>query len=106
MRMKLKKNSKKQKVKRSKKRKTSILKIKKATKKKGEHARVSGLRSRITGDMTIVQVMRARPDAVEKLLNMGMGCGGCQFAMMETIEQGAMVHGLDVDRVLKELNSD
>jgi hybrid cluster-associated redox disulfide protein len=36
---------------------------------------------------------------------MGMGCGGCQFAMMETIEQGAIVHGLDVKKVLKELNS-
>jgi hybrid cluster-associated redox disulfide protein len=55
--------------------------------------------------MTIFQAMRVRPDSVEKLLNMGMGCGGCQFAMMETIEQGAIVHGLDVKKVLKELNS-
>ncbi len=55
--------------------------------------------------MTIYQAMRVRPEVVEKLLNMGMGCGGCQFAMMETIEQGAMVHGQDVKKVLKELNS-
>ena len=72
------------------------------TKKKSS---VSKKKVEITKDMTIFQAMRVRPDAVEKLLNMGMGCGGCQFAMMETIEQGAMVHGLDVKKVLKELNS-
>jgi hybrid cluster-associated redox disulfide protein len=70
------------------------------TKKKSSKKKVE-----ITKDMTIFQAMRMRPDSVEKLLNMGMGCGGCQFAMMETIEQGAMVHGLDVKKVLKELNS-
>lgn len=75
----------------------SILK----TKKKKSRSKVK----EITGDMTIYQAMRARPEVVEKLLNMGMGCGGCQFAMMETIEQGAMVHGQDVKKVLKELNS-
>lgn len=72
------------------------------TKKKSS---APGKKTEITGDMTIFQAMRARPDAVEKLLNMGMGCGGCQFAMMETIEQGAVVHGLDIKKVLKELNS-
>ena len=72
------------------------------TKKKSS---VSKKKVEITKDMTIFQAMRVRPDAVEKLLNMGMGCGGCQFAMMETIEQGAMVHGQDVKKVLKELNS-
>lgn len=80
----------------------SISKIKKKEQK--ERTRASGQRSRITGDMTIYQAMRVRPEVVGKLLNMGMGCGGCQFAMMETIEQGSIVHGLDVEKVLKELN--
>ena len=87
---------KKQKVRRLNKRKTNILKTK--------HRRVAKKKDEITSDMTIYQAMRMRPDSVGKLLNMGMGCGGCQFAMMETIEQGAMIHGLDVEKVLKELN--
>ena len=100
----------KKKVKHSKMQKTNISKINKKKKvsrvgkKKNEPTRGSAPRVRITRDMTIFQAMRMRPDVVEKLLNMGMGCGGCQFAMMETIEQGAMVHGLDAEKVLKEIN--
>jgi hybrid cluster-associated redox disulfide protein len=60
---------------------------------------------KIVGSMTIMDAMRSRPEVVEKLLNMGMGCCGCQFAMMETLEQGCAGHGLDVKKVLKELNS-
>ncbi|MEI7719149.1 MAG: DUF1858 domain-containing protein [archaeon] len=58
----------------------------------------------VTGEMTIMEVMRSRPDSVEKLLNMGMGCCGCHFAMMETLEQGCAAHGLDIKKVLAELN--
>lgn len=58
----------------------------------------------ITGDMTIMQVMQSSPDSVAKLLNMGMGCCGCHFAMMETLEQGCAAHGLDTKKVLVELN--
>lgn len=59
---------------------------------------------KITGDMTIMEVMRSNPDSVAKLLNMGMGCCGCHFAMMETLEQGCAAHGLDIKKVLVELN--
>lgn len=59
---------------------------------------------KVTGKMTIMEVMRTNPDSVSKLLNMGMGCCGCSFAMMETLEQGCAAHGLDIKKVLKELN--
>ncbi len=72
--------------------------VKKKSKKK---AKVTKL---ITGDMTIMEVMRSNPDSVAKLLNMGMGCCGCHFAMMETLAQGCAAHGLDVKKVLVELN--
>jgi len=51
-----------------------------------------------------MEVMKTNPDSVSKLLNMGMGCCGCHFAMMETLEQGCAVHGLDIKKVLVELN--
>jgi len=59
---------------------------------------------KIVGSMTIMEVMRTCPSSVEKLLNMGMGCCGCQFAMMETLKQGCETHGLDLKKVLEELN--
>jgi hybrid cluster-associated redox disulfide protein len=58
----------------------------------------------VTGDMTIGEVMKRKPEAAMKLLNMGLGCGGCHFAMIETLEQGCCMHGLDVKKVLAEIN--
>jgi hybrid cluster-associated redox disulfide protein len=83
--------------------------IKKKSKLKSVKAkkslRESVLQHKIVGSMTIMQVMQANPDSVAKLLNMGMGCCGCHFAMMETLEQGCAAHGLDLEEVLKELNN-
>lgn len=60
--------------------------------------------SETTKDMSLGEIMKKNPDNVMKLLNMGLGCGGCQFATFETLEQGCEMHGLDVEKVLKELN--
>lgn len=43
-------------------------------------------------------------DAAEKLAEAGLFCGGCPMAQFETVENGAMAHGLDVDEILEELN--
>jgi len=43
--------------------------------------------------------------AVEILMKEGMGCVGCVFAQVETLEQGCISHGVDVDKILKKLNS-
>jgi len=77
---------------------SSKKKVKVSSKKKSKKT------VKVTGEMTIIEVMRSRPDSVEKLLNMGMGCCGCHFAMMETLEQGCAAHGLDIKKVLVELN--
>lgn len=58
----------------------------------------------ISKDMNIADVVNKNPDAALKLLDFGLGCGGCHFAVFETIEQGCEVHGLDVNEVLEELN--
>ena len=41
---------------------------------------------------------------VDKLMECGMHCLGCMMAHGETIEEAAMVHGLDVDVLIDELN--
>jgi hybrid cluster-associated redox disulfide protein len=54
-------------------------------------------------DMTIAEVLDARPDAAEKLLEMGLMCGGCPMSQMESLEGGAFVHGMDPEEMITEL---
>lgn len=58
----------------------------------------------ITKDMLIAQIIRTKPDAAEILMKHGMGCIGCPSSQMETLEQAAMVHGMDVEVLLTDLN--
>ena len=39
------------------------------------------------------------------LLNIGMHCLGCPSSQMETIEEAAMVHGIDPEALVKEINA-
>lgn len=58
----------------------------------------------ITKDMTIGEVIRKMPTAAEVLMSFGMGCVGCPSAQAETIEEAAMVHGLNLEELLEALN--
>jgi len=58
----------------------------------------------ITKDMLIGEILRERPDAPEILMRFGMGCVGCPASQMESLEQAAMVHGLDLNEILEALN--
>jgi hybrid cluster-associated redox disulfide protein len=60
---------------------------------------------KIKKDMTFYELIESNPDAARKLAERGMFCGGCPMAMMETVEQGAMAHGVDVDDLMSELNN-
>jgi hybrid cluster-associated redox disulfide protein len=58
----------------------------------------------ITKDMTIGEVVRQNPEKAEILMSFGMGCVGCPSAQSETIEEAAIVHGLNLDALLEALN--
>ena len=58
----------------------------------------------ITKDMTIGEIIRKDPTRAEVLMAFGMGCVGCPSAQAETIEEAAMVHGLDIEELLAKLN--
>lgn len=58
----------------------------------------------ITKDMTIGEVVRLNPEKAEVLMSFGMGCVGCPSAQAETIEEAAMVHGLNLEALLEALN--
>ncbi len=59
----------------------------------------------ITKDMTFHEVMRKSPEVVKVLGSFNLGCVGCMGAQHESLEQGAMAHGLDVEELLTALNA-
>ncbi|MFU0824499.1 DUF1858 domain-containing protein [Clostridium sp.] len=59
---------------------------------------------KITKDMTIGEIVRSFPSSVEILMSFGMGCVGCPSAQAETLEEAAMVHGMNTEKLLEALN--
>jgi hybrid cluster-associated redox disulfide protein len=59
---------------------------------------------KLTKNMTIAEALKLKPQIAPVLMSKGMHCLGCVIAQGETIEQAAEVHGMDVDRLIKELN--
>ncbi len=61
----------------------------------------------ITKDTLISEILEKYPEAAEILIGYGLMCVGCPAAAIETIEQGALGHGLtkkSVKMILKDLN--
>lgn len=59
----------------------------------------------ITADMTIGQALRTNPDIAPVLMEMGMHCLGCPSAQGESLEEAAMVHGMDVAVLMEKINA-
>jgi len=51
------------------------------------------------------ELMQKHPEAIEILLDKGMHCIGCHLAIHETLEQGALMHGLDPEQLVREINN-
>ncbi|UXZ08901.1 DUF1858 domain-containing protein [Clostridium perfringens] len=58
----------------------------------------------ITKDMTIGEVIRKMPTVAEVLMSFGMGCVGCPSAQAETLEEVAIVHGINLDDLIEAIN--
>lgn len=58
----------------------------------------------ITKDMTITEIVQKYPQTVNVFTQFGLHCLGCAAARFENIEQGALVHGIDVDALIEALN--
>ena len=59
---------------------------------------------KITKQMGIQEIVDSYPQTVAIFFKHGLGCLGCAAARFESIEQGAMAHGLDVDALMVDLN--
>ena len=58
----------------------------------------------ISKNMGIMEAIQKYPDIVGVFVAHGLGCIGCAMANFETIEQGAMAHGMDIEALMKDLN--
>ena len=59
----------------------------------------------ITKDMSIGEIVSEHPEVMEVFMKYGMHCIGCAAARFENLEQGCQAHGIDVDKIVKDLNA-
>ena len=55
----------------------------------------------IRADMTVGEIMQTKPEVIPILMEAGMHCISCPAAMMETLEEASIVHGIPVDELMK-----
>ena len=54
--------------------------------------------------MQIGELLKLNPNVKEILMGFGLHCFGCPMSQMETIEEAAAVHGVDVDLMIEKIN--
>ena len=58
----------------------------------------------VTKDMIIADLLKVDEAVVPILMASGMGCVGCPSAQGESLEEACLVHGIDVEQVLGQIN--
>ena len=57
----------------------------------------------ITKEMTIGEILNANPNVAPVLRAAGIHCLGCPSAQGESLDQAALVHGIDIDALMKAI---
>ena len=60
--------------------------------------------AQVTKDMIIADIIGIDSGCIPILMEAGMHCIGCPSAQGESLEEAAMVHGLDADMIVDILN--
>ena len=58
----------------------------------------------ITKEMTMGELHSIDRGVAVVLMNAGMHCIGCPSSIGESLEEACMVHGIEVDELLKNIN--
>ena len=58
----------------------------------------------VTKTMQIGEILRLNPNVKDVLMGFGLHCFGCPMSQMETLEEAAAVHGVDVDLMIEKIN--
>lgn len=61
--------------------------------------------AKITGDMIISDLIQMDPNIVPILMREGLHCIGCPASQGESLEEAALVHGLDPKVLVARLNN-
>ena len=59
----------------------------------------------VNKNMTIGELLNVAPETAPILMEVGMHCLVCPGAQAETLEEAAMVHGLDGDLLVEKINA-
>ena len=55
----------------------------------------------IRADMTLGDIMNNKPEIIPILMDAGMHCISCPAALMETLEEASMVHGIPIEELMQ-----
>lgn len=58
----------------------------------------------VNKDMTIAEMIQIDTGIIPILMDAGMHCVGCPSAQGESLEEAAMVHGMDSDALINQIN--
>lgn len=61
--------------------------------------------TKVTKDMIIGDLLRMDPEMAGVLVAGGMHCVGCPSAQAESLEEAALVHGIDPDVLVARVNA-
>lgn len=61
--------------------------------------------AQVTKDMTIGEILRTNPQIAPILMEAGMHCLGCPSAQAESLEEAAVVHGMDIEDLMKKIEA-
>ncbi len=61
--------------------------------------------AQITKDMTIGEILTTNPNVAPVLMEAGMHCLGCPSAQAESLEEAAMVHGMDINDLMAKIEA-
>ncbi len=59
---------------------------------------------KVSKEMIIGELIQIDPNIVAILMRAGMHCIGCPSSQGESLEEAAMVHGLDADLLVDQIN--
>ena len=54
---------------------------------------------------TIGEILRTNPNVAPILMEAGMHCLGCPSAQAESLEEAAMVHGMDINDLMAKIEA-
>lgn len=61
--------------------------------------------AKVTKDTMIGELLQIDANIAPMLLNIGMHCLGCPSSQMETIGEAAIVHGIEPDALVEDINN-